>query len=363
MSAAAGDQEIVFARRGDLAVVTLNRPHALNALTQDMCSALDGRLRAWAADPEVGAVLVKGAGERAFCAGGDIRAIQGALSAPNGVQDVVRFYAVEYPMNARLHHFPKPHIALLDGIAMGGGVGVSVHGSHRIVTERTMFAMPETGIGLFPDVGATYVLPRLPGAMGLYLGLTGARLGPADCAYSGVGTHHVPSERLDALESALAETRLCAEPFAAVGRVLAEFQDDPGPAPLADLRADIDACYDQESLAAILEALEGHGSAWASEQLKELAAKSPLSLAVTFRQLRAGATLDFDDAMRLEYRLVHRFMAGHDFREGVRALLIDKDRGPKWQPARLADITDAMVDDYFAPLPEGDLVIGDVAAP
>jgi enoyl-CoA hydratase len=354
MSDPTGVDEILFARRGDLMVVTLNRPRALNALTLAMCRALDEGLRAWQADPEIGAVLIKGEGDRAFCAGGDIRWLHGVLTS-EGVEAACRFYALEYPMNARLHHFTKPWIALLDGIAMGGGVGVSVHGSHRIVTERTMFAMPETGIGLFPDVGATYVLPRLPGALGLYLGLTGARLGAADCLYAGIGTAHVAADRLAALEAALAETRLRDDPFAAVDAVLARFQSDPGPAPIVDLRERVDACFGRPSLSAVLTALGEETSGWGATQAAELAIKSPSSLAVTFRQVCKGATLDFDSAMRLEYRLVHRFMAGHDFREGVRALLIDKDRHPKWRPDRLPDVTEAMVDSYFAPLPGGDL--------
>jgi enoyl-CoA hydratase len=354
MSDPAEVEEILFARRGDLMVVTLNRPRALNALTLAMCRALDEGLQTWQADPEIGAVLIKGTGERAFCAGGDIRWLHGVLTS-EGVEAACRFYGVEYPMNALLHHFTKPWIALLDGIAMGGGVGVSVHGSHRIVTERTMFAMPETGIGLFPDVGATYMLPRLPGAIGLYLGLTGARLGAADCLYAGIGTAYVAADRLEALEAALAETPLRDDPFAAVDAVLARFQSDPGPAPIVDLRERVDACFGRPSLSAVLTALDEETSGWGATQAAELASKSPSSLAVTFRQVCKGATLDFDSAMRLEYRLVHRFMAGHDFREGVRALLIDKDRRPKWCPDRLPDVTEAMVDSYFAPLPGGDL--------
>jgi enoyl-CoA hydratase len=274
-----------------------------------------------------------------------------------GVGAAVRFYAVEYPMNARLHHFTKPWIALLDGIAMGGGVGISVHGSHRIVTGRTMFAMPETGIGLFPDVGATFMLPRLPDALGLYLGLTGARLGAADCLYAGIGTAYVAADRLEALEAALAETPLRDDPFAAVDAVLSRFRSDPGPAPIAELRGRVDACFGQQSLPAVVAALEHEASGWGAAQARELAQKSPTSLAVTFRQLCKGATLDFDSAMRLEYRLVHRFMAGHDFREGVRASLIDKDRRPRWCPDRLEDVSGAMVDGYFAPLPDGELAL------
>jgi enoyl-CoA hydratase len=348
------DDEIQFARRGDLMVVTLNRPGALNALTLPMCRALDEGLQRWQADPAVGAVLIKGEGERAFCAGGDIRWLHGVLTT-EGVAAACRFYAVEYPMNARLHHFAKPWIALLDGIAMGGGVGISVHGSHRVVTERTLFAMPETGIGLFPDVGAAFMLPRLPGALGFYLGLTGARLGAADCLHAGIGTAYVAAERLEALEAALAETSLRADPFAAIDAVVEAFRSDPGPAPLLDLRGRVDACFRQESLVAVLTALREEASGWGAGQLEELASKSPTSLAVTFRQLCKGATLDFDSAMRLEYRLVHRFMAGHDFREGVRALLIDKDRRPRWCPDNLGDVSDAMVDGYFAPLSGGDL--------
>ncbi len=354
------EPEIRFERRGGLVVVTLNRPHALNALSLPMCRALDAGLIAWRADPDVRAVLIKGTGARAFCAGGDIRALHDILTR-EGVAAAARFYALEYPMNSRLHHFPKPYIALLDGIVMGGGVGVSVHGSHRVVTERTAFAMPETAIGFFPDVGATYVLPRLPGSLGLHLGLSGARLGAADCLYAGIGTHHVATDRLEALEQALAEADLAGDAFAAVDRVLACFRADPGPGELPDLRARIDRCYGRPSLAGVLEALAGEPSGWGAAELEQIRSKSPTSLAVTFRQLGSGATLDFDAAMRLEYRLVHRFLAGHDFREGVRARIVDKDNRPRWRPERVAEVTEAAVDAYFAPLSEGDLMLGELS--
>jgi enoyl-CoA hydratase len=348
------EDEIRIERRGGLVVVVLNRPRALNALSFAMCQALHDGLRRWQVDPEVHAVLIKGAGDRAFCAGGDIRWLYEVLTA-RGEAEALRFYALEYPMNARLHLFTKPYVALLDGITMGGGVGVSVHGSHRVVTERTAFAMPETGIGLFPDVGATYVLPRLPGALGMYLGLTGARLGAADCLLAGIGRRHVPADRLDELEAALAEADLSRNAHSAVDVVLKRFSEDPGPAPLARMMDRIDACYGQDDLEAILRALEDEPTGWGRAQLETLATKSPTSLAVTLRQLRAGANLDFDDAMRLEYRLVHRFVAGHDFREGVRALIIDKDNRPKWRPSSLEDVTAADVEAYFRPLPGGDL--------
>jgi enoyl-CoA hydratase len=345
--------EIEIARQGGLVAVGLNRPRALNALTFDMIRGLDAGLRAWRDDPAVHAVVIKGAGERAFCAGGDIRRLY-ELLLREGAEAARAFYALEYPMNARLHHFPKPWIALLDGITMGGGVGISIHGSHRIATERTVLAMPETGIGLFPDVGATYVLARLPGAIGMYLGLTGARLGPADCLHAGLATHFVPAARLGELEAALAAADLSAG-HAAVDRVLSGFVADPGPPGLPALRARIDAAFGAPSLEAVMERLAAEGDAFGQAQLEALRAKAPLSLAVTFRQLREGQKLDFDDAMRLEYRLVHRFMEGHDFREGVRALIVDKDNRPRWRPERLDQVSAAAVDACFAPLPDGEL--------
>ncbi len=348
------EAEIKREVRGQLAIVTLNRPQAMNALTLEMCIAIDRWLVEWTADPAVQAVLIKGAGERAFCAGGDIRQMREVLTN-QGPAAAIAFYGHEYPMNARLHHFPKPYVALLDGVTMGGGVGISVHGSHRVATERTLMAMPETAIGLFPDVGATYVLPRLPGALGMYLGLTGARLNGADCLWAGLATHVVPSGALAELERTLAATDLGGDAKLAVDGVLAGFAADPGLASLPALQARIEACYGRSSLAEVMAALAAEPSGWGAEQLSLLGRRSPTSLAVTFRQLQAGRRLSFDDAMRLEYRLVQRFMAGHDFAEGVRAVLIDKDHRPAWRPDRLDEIKDADIDAYFAPLSSGDL--------
>ena len=344
--------DIGIEQRGGVVLVTLNRPRALNALSFDMCRAMHEGLARWQADPDVHAVLIKGAGERAFCAGGDIRWLYEVLTS-QGEEPALAFYALEYEMNARLHHFTKPYIALLDGITMGGGVGVSLHGSHRVVTERTVFAMPETGIGFFPDVGATYVLPRLRGALGTYLGLTGARLDAADCVWAKIGTCYVPAERLDALEDALVRADLTDDAHGAVDRVLARFAADPGPAPLAAGR--IDPYYGRRDLGAVMKALGDEETGWGERQLEELSSKSPTSLAVTFRQLQEGAALDFDDAMRLEYRLVPRFLAGHDFREGVRALIVDKDGRPEWRPSRLEDVSASQIEAYFQALPGGDL--------
>ena len=347
-------EEILFEHRGGVLIVTLNRPRALNALSRGMCEALSAGLEVWRTDDSVHAVLVKGAGERAFCAGGDIRSICDVLAA-KGAAEAAAFYATEYQMNTRLHRFTKPYVALLDGITMGGGVGVSIHGSHRVATERTLLAMPETGIGFFPDVGATYVLPRLRGALGLYLGLTGARMQAADCLYAGLATHFVAAARLTELEAALAETDLAADAHAQVDAVLGRFVSEPPPTELPKLQPLIDACFDQPSLEAVLEALAREPSGWGRAQLEQLQGKSPTSLAVTFQQLRTGATLGFEAAMQLEYRLVHRFMAGHDFREGVRALLVDKDNSPRWRPSHLQDIIGSDLEVYFADLPHGDL--------
>ena len=347
--------EIRIEQRAGVVSVTLDRPRALNALTLGMCRTMHEGLARWQTDPAVHAVVIKGAGERAFCAGGDIRWLYELMMTAHGLESALAFYALEYSMNARLHHFTKPYIALLDGITMGGGVGVSVHGSHRVVTERTLFARPETGSGFFPDVGATYMLPRLRGALGMYLGLTGARLEAADCVWAKIASCHVPTARLGELEEALVHADLTSDAHGAVDRILARFHVDPGPAPLSEDIDRIDSCYGRNDLGAVLEALGDEATGWGEAQLEGLSAKSPTSLAVTFRQLQEGAGLDFDDAMRLEYRLVPRFLAGHDFREGIRALIIDKDGRPQWRPGRFEDVAAAYVDAYFRSLPGGDL--------
>jgi enoyl-CoA hydratase len=340
-------EDILFARHRSLALITLNRPKALNALTLEMMTALDPRLDAWEADPAVEAVVIRGAGERAFCAGGDIRALYDSRAEGNRAYRA-EFYREEYTQNRRIFRFKKPYVALVDGIAMGGGVGLSVHGSHRVATERTLFAMPETGIGLFPDVGASYFLPRLPGALGMYLGLTGARLKTADCLYTGIATHYVPSAELPALVEALAAVDL-RRGKAAVDALLARFAQDPGPAALALPRAAIDRCFAAESVEAIIAALEREATPWAEETLAVLAAKSPTSLKLTFRALKEGTALDFEAAMIMEYRLCQYCMDGHDFFEGVRAVIIDKAGAPKWEPPTLAAVSAEEIDRAFAP--------------
>ena len=357
----AGD--ILFARVGGVATVTLNRPQALNAFTLGMYRRFDPMLRAWAADPAVHAVTIRGAEGRAFCAGGDIRAIYEAgrgLSGDKGLTSA--FFREEYELIRRIHRYRKPYLAIIDGITMGGGAGVSVNGLYRVATERTMFAMPETGIGLFPDVGATRFLNLAPGRIGRYLALTGARLGPADALYCGFATHFVPRERVPALEAALAGIAWRAgKERAQIEAALAAFAADPGAAPLAARRGAIDRCFAGDTVEAILDALAGEAAAgggeaaWAGETRAILLAKSPTSLKVTLRQLSFGQGCDIEAALALEYRLTQHFMAGHDFYEGVRAALVDKDQQPRWRPPKIAEVTDAMIDGYFAPLGAGEL--------
>ena len=336
--------DILFERRGGLGLVRLNRPQALNALTLEMSRRLDAALKEWAHNPDVALVAIRGVGERAFCAGGDVRAL---YKEGPGSAYTETFYREEYALNRNIFRFPKPYVALIDGIVMGGGVGVSAHGSHRVVTERTVFAMPETGIGLFPDVGATWLLSRCPGESGIYLGLTGARIRAADLLALGLAESMVPGARLDALETALPEMRSREQ----IDALLRAHAADPGEPALAPHRAAIDRCFAEPTVERILAALDAEGTDWARETAATLRTKSPTSLKVSLKQLRLGRTLpDFEAAMRLEFRLVQHFMAGGDFFEGVRAVVIDKDQRPRWSPARVEDVSEAAVAAYFAPL-------------
>ena len=336
-------EEILVARDGGLGRLTLNRPQALHALTTVMCSTCITVLSDWRRDPAVQAVLIDHSGERGFCAGGDIR-----MLADSGASDgrlAREFFFTEYRLNHLLFSYPKPVIAVMDGITMGGGVGLSAPARYRIATERTTFAMPETGIGLFPDVGGGWFLPRLPGRIGLWLALTGARIKAADCLHAGLATHHVPSERLPELKAALAENPSDIE------ALLAQFHVNPGPAPLLAHRAELDAAFGQGSVEAILAALEA-GSDWARAQALALRTKSPQTLKVAFRQLALGlAAPDFAANMAMEYRIGARVVQRHDFLEGVRAVIVDKDNAPKWDPATLEGVGEDLLDAIFAPLP------------
>ncbi|MCG5241143.1 enoyl-CoA hydratase/isomerase family protein [Azospirillum doebereinerae] len=348
--------EILFERRGAIGLVTLNRPKALNALTLDMIRLFDPQLRAWDADPEVKAVVIQGAGEKAFCAGGDVVSLYEAgkaARAGTGDGSAIRaFFSEEYVLNRRIKRLSKPYVALIDGISMGGGVGLSVHGTHRIVTERTLFAMPETGIGLYPDVGGTYFLPRLPGQVGTWLGLTGDRLKAADLLAIGAADAFVPSAGIEALVADLAAGT---PPDEAVAKA----RGTAGDSTVAANRAAIDRCYAFDTVEAIVKALEAEGTDWAAAQLATLNRVSPTSLKVTLTAIRRGAKLDFDDCMIQELRLSLACLAGDDFYEGIRAALVDKDKSPKWKPAELSGVGPSDVERHFSEPAGGDLAFKD----
>ncbi|MEQ9145026.1 MAG: enoyl-CoA hydratase/isomerase family protein [Parvibaculaceae bacterium] len=341
------EAEILFEQRGVVGLVTLNRPKVLNALTYNMVKQLHPQLERWADDDGIKLVVVRAVGEKAFCAGGDIRALHDWGKA--GSPEVINFYRDEYRLNRYIKRYPKPYVALMSGINMGGGVGISVHGSHRIASERLLFAMPETGIGLFPDVGGTYFLPRCPGETGMYLGLTGARLKAADAIYAGIADHYVPAERHDALLERLAAGE-------GIDQAIAAEADKPGNAPLKQRASEIDNIFSAASVEAILKRLDASGDEWAVETAATIRSKSPLSTRVAYAQIRLGASLDFEECMALEFRLTNRFMRGHDFYEGVRAVVIDKDQKPAWEPASLDEVRQEMVDGYFASLGDDELI-------
>ncbi len=341
--------DILFERRGAAGIVTLNRPKALNAVTLDMVRALVRQLQAWQDDNAVTRVIVTAAGERAFSAGGDIRALYD-LGRAGRQDEALTFWREEYPLNALIKRYPKPYVALIDGIAMGGGVGISVHGSHRVAGDRFIFAMPEVGIGFFPDVGATWFLPRMPGQLGTWCALTGDRLKTADAVASGIATHHVRSDRFADLTDAL-----CGN--VPVDAVLGAFAE---PAPKDDRRAAIHRLFAADRVEDILRALEaetGDDAAWAAKTAATIRTKSPTSLKLALAQVRAGKDLSFEDCMRCEWRIVSRIVHGHDFYEGVRAVIVDKDNAPRWNPVALDAVTDAEVQRHFASLGADELVL------
>jgi enoyl-CoA hydratase len=340
------EDDILFERRGAAGLVTLNRPQALNAVNHGMVNALAARLAAWASDPAVTRVIIHAAGERAFSAGGDIRALY-ELGRAGRQAEMLPFWRDEYQLNHLIKHYPKPYVAVIDGIVMGGGVGISVHGSHRVAGEKFQFAMPEVGIGFFPDVGATWFLPRLPGQIGAYCALTGERLRVADGLASGVATHHVAGARFPDLIDALAGT-------VPVDAVLAAFADKPGEGALAPLRPAIDRLFAADKLEEILAALDAEGpdAEWAGKTAAVIRTKSPTSLKVALAQVRRGADWSFSECMRAEFRIVSRIVYGHDFYEGVRATIIDKDNAPRWRPGDLAGVGERAVEEHFAALEE-----------
>lgn len=326
---------------GNLGHVTLNRPKALNALTTEMCEALTKVLLEWEQDDNIGAVLVDGAGERAFCAGGDVIMLHD--SGKKDGKDAEKFWRVEYALNELIHVYSKPYIALIDGIVMGGGVGLSIHGRHRIAGDNTLFAMPETGIGYFPDVGGTYALPRLGPSVGNWLGLTGARAKTADACALGIATGFIPSDKHADFTKALGKAKLDGSGDA-VKSVLDTFLKD---APAAEPLPGEVGAFNAPTLGEIIDRLESFETDWSKAQLAIMAKKSPLAMAVTLEALKRGADLNFKDAMTQELDLSLNFLATQDFYEGIRAQLIDKDRNPKWSHENVAKVTKAQVKRLF----------------
>ncbi|MFD9333123.1 enoyl-CoA hydratase/isomerase family protein [Streptomyces sp. NPDC060028] len=353
----AEDDTVLFDTAGRTAVITLNRPKALNALTHPMVRAIAEALTAWEHDPAVTQVLIRGAGERGLCAGGDIRAIHDDAKA--GTSASAGFWRDEYRLNARIARYPKPYVALMDGIVMGGGVGVSAHGSVRIVTERSRVAMPETGIGFVPDVGGTHLLARAPGRLGLHLALTGTAVGAADALLCGLADHFVPAARLPGLTAELAA--------APVHEVLPRHAATPAPGELAGQREWIDHCYAADTVEGIVERLLAHGDPAAKETAETILAKSPTALKVTLAAVRrAGVLGSLERVLAQEFRVSCHALRTADLVEGIRAQVVDKDRRPRWSPAAAADVSDADVARFLAPLggalelpfPEADATLG-----
>ncbi|HOB48972.1 MAG TPA: enoyl-CoA hydratase/isomerase family protein [Mycobacterium sp.] len=336
----ADTDEVLVRHDGSVGILTLNRPKAINSLTHRMVTAMSAALTAWADNDDISAVILDGAGGRGLCAGGDVVAIY--HSAKAGGADARAFWFDEYRLNSLISHYPKPYVALMDGIVMGGGVGVSAHGGVRVVTETVKVAMPEVGIGFIPDVGGTYLLSRAPGGLGLHAALTGAPFGAGDAIAMGFADYFVPHGELSAFTAAVVAD--------GVSAALGVFAQEPPPSPLAAQRDWIDSCYAGATVADIIAALRAHTDGAAHEAADLIATRSPIACSVTLAAVRRAAALpSLDDVLVQEYRVSCASLRSHDLVEGIRAQLVDKDRNPRWSPASLAEVTDADVDTYFAP--------------
>ena len=332
------EDTVVTKRDGRVGRILLNRPRALNALDLQMIRACAAILESWRENPHVDAVVIEGAGDRAFCAGGDIRALRdGQISGDRASVD--EFFREEYALNLMIATYPKPYVALIDGICMGGGIGMSVHAPYRVATEHAAFAMPETAIGFFPDIGATFLLPRLPGSLGVYLGLTGLRVTGADAVHAGLATHFTSRARLGELSAALARDGVAA--LAAFNEVLPAFS-------LAEQRAAIDHCFSAGTVTEIVQRLQASDGDWAQAALKAMRHVSPSALHWTLQALRRGRDLTLPQALDAEFALTQTTMAHPDFVEGVRAMVVDKDRKPAWQPATIEQVDQARIEALFA---------------
>ena len=344
------DGDLIVRELGALRRITLNRPQALNAITLDMAETMTAFMGEWADDPAVGAVLIDGAGGRAFAAGGDIRALYDA--AKSGGSLPAQFWATEYKLNVLIARYPKPVIAIMDGLVMGGGVGLSAHAAHRVVTERSAVAMPEVGIGFFPDVGASFPLARAPGCVGAHLALTGTRAGAADAIYCRLADIHVPAAKLAEIPILLADCRTGDDVNAQLGAL----STSPAPGGLAAARLWIDRCYSAERVEDIVDRLQASGEETAGAALDAMRKASPTSLKITLRNLREAASFKrVEECFQQDYRIALACIAGHDFIEGIRAAIVDKDRNPAWRPDKLAAVTPEIVARHFQSVGELEL--------
>jgi enoyl-CoA hydratase len=346
MMDAVTEGDLIARREGSAGIIRLNRPKAINAVTLEMFRDIDKALDAFEADPKVATILLEGAGDRGLCAGGDIRALWESSKVNGDLGKVL--WREEYILNARIKKFPKPYVAFMDGIVMGGGVGLSAHSAHRVVTERTKLAMPEVGLGFFPDVGGTYLLSRAPGEIGTYFGLTGTTMNGPDAIYARFADAVVPSAKLPALREALTKVRP-GTTSDEVGKLIDGFATGEKSGPVAAMQPTIDALLTHERMEDIVKALQADGSEFAQKTLKTLAEKSPRGMVVTLKLLRlARKTSTLEECLVREYRAALEVFRSDDFREGVRAAVIDKDRNPLWSPRDLEGVTPEMLSPYFA---------------
>ena len=334
---------------GLIGEVVLDRPKALNALTFDMINAMLSQLTEWQQAADIKAVLVRSTSEKAFCAGGDVVSLYQA--GKQSGEKPLPFFMHEYQLNCLIHAYQKPYICLLDGITMGGGVGISLHGCYPLATEHFSFAMPETGIGFFPDVGGGYLLSRCQQQFGQYLGLTGKRINREDAVYAGLIKYTIARDRQAGFIEALQASHFSNTPFDVVEQLLQDFQQPVSSDCTLKSHQDlINQAFSQDSVEKIINTLQDQDKPWSAKTLSTLNSKSPLALKVTLAQLQRAEGLTMVETMQLEYRMVNRFMAGSEFYEGVRALLVDKDKSPNWQPAELQAVSESMVEAFFQPL-------------
>ncbi|WP_394701944.1 enoyl-CoA hydratase/isomerase family protein [uncultured Cohaesibacter sp.] len=331
--------DVDFEKRGSVGLVLLNRAKALNALTIEMIKALSAQLEAWKTDDDVKAVILTSTSERAFSAGADIRFVYNNRANPP-----YEFFRVEYLMNCAMKRYPKPYISLIDGIVMGGGVGLSFHGKYVAVGSKTMFAMPETGIGFFPDVGGAYLLPRMPGKLGIYCGLTGGRLGQADCLRSGLATHCIEPDHFPTIIEEIAQGRDPEE-------TLQVYTSPPQGTGLDDEALQIiEQAFSGNSVSEIIARLQAMSQPFAKQTLDMMLSRSPMSVHIALEQMKRGREMEFEECMQMEYRILEHILKGSDFYEGVRATIVDKDGAPDWQPSSFGDVADEAVLSHFMPL-------------